>query len=78
MGARARRSNETPGACRGLGWWGVPVCLDEWAYSAALMTSARRLYLQVEQSRASTFPGEITTFPRARATAWPPGPFAVA
>lgn len=77
-GARARRSNETPGACRGLVWWGTTVRLDELAYSVALMTSARRLYLQVEQSRASTRPGESTTFPCARATAWPPGPFAVA
>ena len=34
--------------------------------------------MQVEQSWASTFPGEITTFPCATATAWPPGPFAVA
>ena len=42
------------------------------------MTSARRLYLQVEQSWASTFPGESTTLPCARATAWPPVPFAVA
>ena len=28
-GARARRSNETPGACRGLVWWGATVRLDE-------------------------------------------------
>ena len=42
------------------------------------MTSARRLYLQLAQSFGSPRLGEITTLPCARATAWPPGPFAVA